>query len=180
MIAVTSAMVVPSLDLTGASIEDESKRLQSTLRFAMEEAQLSGEPLRWVATKHGWYFEVLIQDNLQQEQGFIPLSSRAQYIEPNYTWETYEDEPLQTYNLPAPLFIQAVQQAIEFNLSVDVENTGNGEDKEPILGKVIFLPDGTTSLSDIVLASEDDGITPVVLRVRPGPAGIRLKKAIEN
>ena len=104
MIAVTAAMVVPSLDLTGASIEDESKRLQSTLRFAMQEAQLSAEPLRWVATKHGWYFEVLMQDNVQQGQNLLPLSQRSQYIEPSYTWEAYEDKPLQTYNLPAPLF----------------------------------------------------------------------------
>jgi len=180
MIAVTAAMVVPSLDLTGASIEDESKRLQSTLRFAMQEAQLSAEPLRWVATKHGWYFEVLMQDNVQQGQDLLPLSQRSQYIEPSYTWEAYEDKPLQTYNLPTPLFIQAVDQAIEFDLGVEVKNAESGEDKEPILGKVIFLPDGTTSLSDIVLASEQEDIAPVVLRVRPGPAGIRLKKENEN
>ena len=180
MIAVTAAMVVPSLDLTGASIEDESKRLQSTLRFAMEEAQLSAEPLRWVATKHGWYFEVLMQDNVQQGQDLLPLSQGSQYIEPSYTWEAYEDKPLQTYNLPAPLFIQTVEQVIEFNLGIEVKSMGSGEDKEPILGKIIFLPDGTTSLSDIVLASEQEDIAPVVLRVRPGPAGIRLKKKDKN
>ena len=79
------------------------------------------------------------------------------------------------------MFIKTVAQAIEFDLGVEVKNTGQAENKkEPIVGQVLFLPDGTTSLSDIVLASEDGGVKPVVLRVRPGPAGIRLKKEGEN
>jgi len=180
MIAVTSAMVVPSLDISGASLEDESERLKSTLRFAAQEAQLSGNPLRWVATKYGWNFEILTQKS-KENQDFTNLSPITSYTEPSYTWEAYEEPPLQTYKIPAPLFIQAVTQAIEFDLGVEVKSRGQGEhEKEPVVGQVLFLPDGTTSLSDIVLASEDDGIPPIVLRVRPGPAGIRLKKENEN
>lgn len=181
MIAVTSAMVVPSLDISGASLDDESKRLQSTLRYASQEAQLSGEPLRWVATKYGWHFEVLVQDATNKKQDFASLSPTTTYTEPSYTWQAYEDTPLQPYEIPVPLLIKAVAQAIEFDLGVEVKNTEQAEDKkEPVVGQVLFLPDGTTSLSDIVLASEDDGVKPVVLRVRPGPAGIRLKKEGEN
>ncbi len=181
MIAVTSAMVVPSLDISGASLDDESERLQSTLRYASQEAQLSGEPLRWVATKYSWHFEVLVQDTANKKQDFASLSPTTTYTEPSYTWQAYEDEPLQPYEIPAPLFIKAVAQAIEFDVGVEVKNTGQAENKkEPVVGQVLFLPDGTTSLSDIVLASEDDGVKPVVLRVRPGPAGIRLKKEGER
>nr|WP_038250192.1 GspH/FimT family protein [Ghiorsea bivora] len=184
MIAVTSAMVVPSLDISGASLEDESDRLQSTLRFASQEAQLSGQPLRWVATKTGWHFEVLLSDKQQQQnQGFDALSPTlptTAYIEPSYTWEIYEEPPLQTYQLPAPLIIQAVEQAIEFDFGVEVKSKAQGKEKEPILGQVLFLPDGTTSLSDIILASEDETVKPIVLRVRPGPAGIHLKKEGER
>jgi type II secretion system protein H len=177
MIAVTSAMVVPSLDISGASLDDESERLQSTLRYASQEAQLSGEPLRWVATKHGWHFEVLVQDVVNKRQDFASLSTATTYTEPNYTWQAYEESPLQAYEIPVPLFIKTVVQAIEFDLGVEVGNTEQAENKkEPVIGQVLFLPDGTTSLSDIILASEDDGVKPVVLRVRPGPAGIRLKK----
>lgn len=184
MIAVTSAMIVPSLDLSGASLDDEAEKLQSTLRFASQEAQLSGEPLRWVATKHSWYFEVLTQDKATHNQDYLPLNQSQAYIEPSYRWEAYEEQPLQTYQLPEPLFIQAVEQAIDVDLAVEVSSSGQrqgeSEKKEPTLGQVLFLPDGTTSLSDIKFASEQEGIATMTLRVRPGPAGIRLQKEGEN
>ncbi|MCF6208540.1 MAG: prepilin-type N-terminal cleavage/methylation domain-containing protein, partial [Ghiorsea sp.] len=123
MIAVTSAMVVPSLNIMGASLEDESKRLQSTLRFAIQEAQLSGEPLRWVATEHAWYFEVLQSKGSNQGlQDLLPNSyTNNTFEEPTYAWISYEDTPLTTYNLPAPLRIQAVEKAIDFDLGVKVK-----------------------------------------------------------
>ncbi len=177
MIAVTSAMIVPSLDLTGASIEDESEKLTTTLRYAMEEAQFSGQPLRWVATKHGWYFEVLAQGKQGLDDALPNQGGSYDAFSPRYQWFAPDQAALADYRLPEPLLIQAVRQAVEVDLGVSVrQDEAQADDKPDMIGMVLFLPDGTTSQADIVLASEDKGVAPVVIEVRPGPAGIRIKK----
>jgi hypothetical protein len=156
MIAITSAMIVPSISIVSqGSIEDESNRLRLVMRYALEESQLTGIPLRWLATKDGWYFEAL-------EQG-----------ETNAEWLAYEDAPIKTYILPVNITIEAVQQASDFTLNMEVKPVENGEQPIVIIGMVLLLPDGTTSQSDIRMTGED---TVKVLEIRPGPAGIKFKK----
>ena len=170
-------MIVPSLDLTGASVDDEAHRLATGLRYAAQEAQFTGKPLRWVATRHGWYFEVLVSPDADSDSVEQPSAPAASTM-PQYVWQAYEEAPLETYYLPAPLLIQKVRQAVDLDLGVTIRTVQGASDNNTpqIVGKVLFLPDGTTSQSDIVLASEDAETAVVVLEVRPGPAGISIKK----
>lgn len=157
MIAVLSAMVVPSIsNISNGSVENESNRLKLVMRLAMEETQLSGVPLRWLATKHGWAFEFL------------------EPVEGGHAWLAYEAKPLESYELPAGIFIESVDQAGEFSLEMDVKVSEHEEEAEPMIGLVMFLPDGTLSQSNIKLSGKDDASQ--VLEIRPGPAGIRLLK----
>ncbi len=158
MIAVLSAMVVPSIThISGGSVEDEANRLRTVMRLALEESQLSGLALRFVATKHGWSFEYL-------EQG-----------EKGRQWSAYEDEQLGAYDLPGDIVIASVKQAVDFALEVEVAQAENKEEDKPVVGMVLLLPDGTTSQTNITIADEAGGFFKV-LQVRPGPSGIRFQK----
>ncbi len=157
MIAVLSAMVVPSVsNISNGSVADESNRLKLIMRLAAEETQLSGVPLRWLATKDGWSFESLEQ------------------VEGGFAWFAYDVPPLAKYALPAGILIEAVDQAGEFSLDMEVKAPEREEEAEVIIGLVMFLPDGTVSQSNIKLSGEAGDSK--VLEVRPGPAGIRLLK----
>jgi type II secretion system protein H len=157
MLAVTSAMVVPSLSLVSqGSVEDEAKRLRLVMSFAMEESQLSGVPLRWLAKKQSWSFESL-------EQG-----------EEASVWQAFAEAPLNLYDLPEGVNISDVVQAGEFSIDMEKDDREDKRDEEPVIGMVLFLPDGATSQSNIHLAGEEDEIA--ILEIRPGPRGIRLKK----
>jgi len=162
MIAITSAMIVPSIfNASDGSVEEESDRLRIVLRLAMEESQLSGVPIQWLATKNGWSFEMLEQtkDGLKRV--------------------AYEIRPFQAYVLPADIHIEAVEQVSDFNLDMKAKKKNDksgGDEEEPVIGMVLFLPDGTTSQSNIRIVGEQDDSVSGVLQVRPGPGGIRLQK----
>jgi len=161
MIAITSAMIVPSIQMSGATLEEEANRLRLVMRFAMEQSQFSGMPIRWVGTQYGWHFEYL-------EQG-----------DESYTWSPYEDSPIGTYDLADGIIIQDVNHSGELVLGVKTIAAEKKNDEQSEVGIVLLLPDGTTSLSDIRLADEHDESNVATLEVRPGPAGIRIKKQIE-
>jgi len=155
MIALTSAMVVPSISSVGqGSVADESKRLRLIMRLAMEESQLSGMPMRWLARKNSWSFEV---------------------YEASGKWIAFDEPPLTTYQLPRGVSIAEISQAGDFSLDMESEQ-GRLDDAEPIVGMVLLLPDGTTSQSNIKLIGEGDAGESGHLEIRPGPAGIRLKE----
>ncbi len=161
IIAVTAAMIVPSISSVGlGSVADESKRLRLVLRLAMDETQLSGQPLRWLATTDGWSFEVF--DGQTGE------------------WSSFQEEPLNAYTLPAGVRIMDVNQAADFALDMQLE-VSDDADAKPVIGLVLLLPDGTTSQSNIRLVGEADNDAGLVgqLEVRPGPSGIRLKPITE-
>ena len=172
MIAVTSAMIVPSIQISGASVMDETKRLRAVMRYAMEESQLSGVPIRWSGTKRGWHFEYL------------------EKTKDSFQWLPFEDAPVETYALADGIVIVDVEQAGEFTLDIPQklkEKNTSQENKagktkkeaEPVIGTVLLLPDGTTSQSNIKLTDEDDEAMQATLEVRPGPAGIKILKETE-
>jgi len=161
MIAITSAMIVPSIQMSGASVEDETKRLRSVLRFAMEQSQFSGVPIRWVGTKYGWHFEYLEQ------------------AEEGYAWQAYEDPPVAIYDLSDGVIIHSVEHSSEFSIGLKTKASEKKQDEEPVVGSVLLLPDGTTSQTNIKIVDEHDESIFSTLEVRPGPAGIRLKKVDE-
>ncbi len=168
MIAVTSAMIAPSIfSIGGADIDEESEHLRTVLSYALEEAQLSGQPMRWLAKKDGWSFEVWIESFGQNEHGKV-------------SWQPWVEPPLAPYRLPEGIVIQQVNQAGDtmyesaFDLHANPGSSSGKEYQKPLLGVVLFLPDGTTSQSNIYLADKFEKTK--VLQVRPGPAGIRLQK----
>lgn len=155
MIAVLSAMVAPSITSSlGGSVKDEAERLQQTMRLALEEAQLSSVPLRWVGEHRGWYFEQLVQT----VDGPI--------------WQRFEAPPIEMHSLPSDIIVAEVRQSGEFLFSLEVKKTSQDEGEQP-LGMVLLLPDGTVSPSEIVM-SDTGGSGSEVLQVKSGPAGIRV------
>jgi type II secretion system protein H len=162
MIAVTAAMVVPSISsIAGGDIDEESSHLRSVMAFALEESQLSGQPIRWLARKDGWSFEAWVES-------FGKKDKKA-------SWQALAEPPLEPYTLPEDIVIQRIDQAGDaaYASAFDVTSSGN-QDESPILGVILLLPDGTTSQSNVYL--EDESNQQKILQVRPGPAGIRLKK----
>ncbi|MDX8384429.1 MAG: type II secretion system protein [Ghiorsea sp.] len=156
MIAVTSAMVVPSIsNVSQGSVSEEAKRLRLIMRLAMEESQLSGLPLRWLATEKNWSFEV---------------------YDASGEWLTFDEPPLTAYQLPQGVRISQVEQAGDFFLDMGDKSDAQAD---VIVGMVLLLPDGTTSQSNIQLEGEANGQTKGAeigrLQIRPGPAGIRLQ-----
>ncbi len=168
MIAVTSAMIVPSISsIGGADIDEESEHLRTVLSYALEEAQLSGQPIRWLAKKDGWSFEAWVESFGKKE------AKKA-------SWQPLAEPPLASYALPEGIVIQQVNQAGDsaYESAFDLHSNPNllpdKENQKPVLGVVLLLPDGTTSQSNIYLADKFEKTK--VLQVRPGPAGIRLQK----
>lgn len=163
MIAVTSAMVVPSLSsVSQGSVVDEAKRLRLVMSFALEEAQLSGVPLRWLATQRGWSFESLADS----KEGI--------------SWQPFAEPPLEPYALAAGVTISNVEQAGAFSFDELMKQGENKKDdvgeKEPVIGMVLLLPDGTTSQSNVTFSDEMQTAETAVVLIRPGPAGIRVEK----
>ncbi len=166
MIAVTSAMVVPSLSsVSQGSVGDEAKRLRLVMSFALEEAQLSGMPLRWLASQDGWRFESWVE------------------TKKGTSWQPFSEPPLEPYQLPDGVVISNVEQAGSFSFEALMKQNSDKkvdvrDEQAAVIGMALLLPDGTTSQSNVTLTDETQTETSVVL-IRPGPAGIRLKKAEE-
>ncbi|OIQ01071.1 MAG: type II secretion system protein GspH [Zetaproteobacteria bacterium CG2_30_46_52] len=157
MIAVTSAMVVPSLyQSTFGSAEEVSQRLRVVMRAALEESQMTGLPIRWVATEQNWYFEALAQT--------APDKSAE--------WVGYAESPFETYDLPEGIMLTRVEQVGDFVL--DMGEQSNDGQQAVVIGIVLLLPDGTTSQSDVYFAEEKEAYAKF-LRIRPGPAGIQIQ-----
>jgi len=169
MLAVTSSMVVPSITLVGqGDLKDESNRLRLVLSYGLDEAQLSGYPIRWIATKSGWSFETYVEE--QKTKSTLNLERKI-------SWQPLSEKPLENYVLPQGITITQVEQAGEFfadSLLLTEDTSKPNEDKEPQLGVVLLLPDGSTSLSNVYLQDEEE--TVAIVNIRPGPAGIRVKK----
>lgn len=155
MIAITSAMVVPSLYQTNfGSTADELKRLQMVMRAALEESQWSNTPIRWVAHAHGWHFEIM----QRSDDGMV--------------WVGVDEPPLEVYELPDGMAVDRVEQAGEFVLDMQAKAENVSADVARV-GMVLFLPDGLTSQSDVYF-NENSAEFGQFLQVRPGPAGIKI------
>jgi len=164
MIAVTSAMVVPSMFVANISVADESDRLRLVMRLAMEESQLTGMPLRWIGRQHGWSFETLVESP----------SVDGETVLKEHEWLPFSDPPLEAYQLPEYIKIDQIEQVTDFVFDIEVKDGQAKTDEQPVLGVVLILPDGTVSPSNIYL-KEEEQTESTVLEVRPGPSGIRLR-----
>ncbi len=157
MLAITAAMVVPSIQTSGGSVADEAERMQIMMRLAADEAQLTGAPMRAILKKDECSFEVW-------QQG-----------KENGEWVVLSDTQFRAYVLPQNINILAIKQAVNYTNSFALDE---GEVvKEDILGYILFLPDGTLSQLNIRLGNAEETR---VLEVRPGPQGIRIKPQDES
>ena len=157
MLAVTAAMVVPSIQTSGGSVADEAERMRIIMRLAADEAQLTGAPMRAILKKDEYSFEVW-------QQG-----------KENGEWFALGDTQFRAYVLPQNINILTIEQAVNYTNSFALDE---GEvAKENILGYILFLPDGTLSQLNIRLGNAEETR---VLEVRPGPQGIRLKSQDES
>ena len=153
MLAVTAAMVVPSIQVSGGSVAEEANRMRLIMRFAADEAQLTGAPIRAMLKKDEYSFETWQQGLGKGE------------------WFMLADAQFKAYILPQDIQILTIEQAVNYTntFALDEDEVA----KEDILGYILFLPDGTLSQFNIRLGNEEDTR---VLEIRPGPSGIRVKK----
>ncbi|MDQ7004851.1 MAG: GspH/FimT family pseudopilin [Ghiorsea sp.] len=156
MLAVTAAMVVPSIQISGGSVAEESNRLRLIMHFAADEAQLTGAPIRALLKKDEYSFEIWQQEKKNGE------------------WFTLDDTQFKAYALPQSIQILNIEQAVNYMSSFTLSE---GDIlKEDILGYILFFPDGTLSAMNIQVGNEEEMR---VLEIRPGPSGIRLRKSDE-
>ena len=156
IMAVTSMMVVPSyFSAVSVSIDDEGKRLAQLLRLASEEATLAGNTFRVRFRQHSYQFQSADREG---------------------AWQTLQDQPYQPYQLPEGV------QIVEINPAVPLTEDVNGETKgtEPVLADILLLPEGVSQIADIVLATEPANSRHLIIRLRPGPGGIRVEKASDG
>jgi len=156
IMAVTSMMVAPSyFSAVSVSIDDEGKRLAQVLRLASEEATLSGNTFRVRFRQHSYQFQSADQEG---------------------AWQTLQDRPYQPYQLPEGFQVVEIRPAVPLTEDVDRETKGT----EPVLADVLLLPEGISQIADIVLAVEPANGRQLIVRLRPGPGGIRVEKASDG
>lgn len=163
LIAIAAAIVAPSfVTLTGASVDDEARRLQQILRLGAEEAQLTGIPLRIVVLKNGYRFELLSEQKSK-------LTGNAGG-EPH--WAPLEEAPFTSHQFDDGIEIGALQ----FSGEVPAEQPAAADGEEELLGYLSFWPDGMLDAADISISAPESGHERVV-QLRSGPGGIRLLEA---
>ncbi|MDQ6950539.1 MAG: GspH/FimT family protein [Mariprofundales bacterium] len=147
LMAVISALVIPNLfSPSSAQLADEGRHLQQVLRLAAEEAQLRGAAIRWSAYHDHYLFEMV--DN-------------------HRVWRPMTEKPFAQYHLPPTIQIASVQVQDALSLP-DTKSK-----RDAVQGQVIFSPDGTLTVADVVLRSETERLP---MQLRPGVNGIRTLK----
>lgn len=124
IIAVVSALVVPNyLAGVGQNLHDEARRLARLLQLASEEAELTGNLLRWTA-----------------------YSQRYEFAMPNAEgeWRRLHRQPFQARDLPAGIRIVALQRQ---DRSAPVHRR-----EKDYRGEVIFYPNGLVDEAELRLA----------------------------
>jgi len=161
LIVIVTAMIAPSfISMTGASIDDEVRRLQQVLRLAAEESQLTGVPVRMVVLKNGYRFEQLV------DQPPAPGSDVAEQA-----WMDIGEPPFMQHQFDAGIEVGEIRFSASIPPDTEPEPAKEGEE-QPI-GRLNFWPDGMLDAVDLVLtAPEADEQR--ILQLRSGPGGIRL------
>ncbi len=150
IMAVMAAMVAPSFFAASSpSAHEQARRLAQALRLAVDEAALTGRPLRWVAQRHSYGFESLDAEG---------------------AWQPVTEPPFSELALPAGIMISAVDPA-HVPLQEDI---AGGKQKEAILAHLLLPPQGLMEAVEITLTPESDTLAAARIRLQPGPGGIRI------
>ena len=146
LIITISAMVMPNIfQASGSQMEDEADQLTNLLRLASEEAQVSGTPIRWVATENGYGFEGLDKSN---------------------KWQPLHEKPFTPIQLNSSEIKQVRQggEQLRQDSSELIAAIVLSPDRSMVADIIMVTPSGEMS-------SEGKEIT---LQLRPGPNGIRI------
>lgn len=161
LIVIVTAMVAPSfISMSGASIDDEVRRVQQVLRLAAEESQLTGVPVRMVVFKNGYRFEQLV------DQPPAPGSDVKEQ-----KWMDLGEPPFTEYQLGDGIEVGEIR--FSGSLPPDVENEPVKEGEEQPIGRLNFWPDGMLDAADLILLAPELN-EQRTLQLRSGPGGIRL------
>jgi len=164
VMAIVAAFVIPNLFRPAtATLNDAARHLVRLLHVASEEAQLRSAPLRWNA--YADHYEFQVADNKGE-------------------WQMLSEPPFAAQALPEGVKISDVRLADGltqgFNLDglntfFTTEKAKNSaeKDKEKPLASVVFMSDGMLSVADVFLQAPSGEL---VLELRPGPAGIRVRE----
>jgi len=165
IISVITALVVPSMfPDTVRSATDETRRLQQVLRLAVDEAQLTGVPLRWWARTHSYGFEMLSNQHWQPAAGDVFATRELDGVVIDRVVENGVDQQ------PEEEVVQASKQSEQ----VFFDRTKKTDD--PLVGRVLVLPNGMVTMVDVVLVANRGQNQRHRLLIRPGPAGIAEEK----
>ena len=149
ILSVTTMMVAPSfVSVSSPSLQGEAKRFVQIVRLASDEAMLSGWPFRLSLKKNSYLFESPDTEGV---------------------WKPVEDETYRDYQFPEAFTITEIRP--ESGL---IDYAGEKEDEEPVIGRIMLLPEGAQLASEIQLSEADKQLT---ILVQSGPNGIRIKKA---
>ncbi len=146
LIITVSTMVMPNIfRATGSQMEDEADQLTTLLRLASEEAQISGHPVRWVASGNRYSFE-----------GFDTSNK----------WQPLHEKPFTEVHLSSSEIKQVRKGGEELrqDSSELIEAIVLLPDTS-MMADIIMVPSSGVSNS---------GGKEITLRLRPGPNGIRV------
>ncbi len=166
IISVITALVAPSLLPKAAhDAADETHRLQQALRMAVDEAQLTGVPLRWWARADRYGFERFT----------------------DHRWQPASAAVFSTRKLDGVVIDRVVENGEDQHPEADGGAPGGGDQRasdrhdldqqEPLVGRVVMLPNGMVTVVDIALRNSRGDQAVHWLQVRPGPSGITEKDA---
>jgi len=136
---------------------DESRRLQQVLRLAVDEAQLTAVPMRWWARTSSYGFEKLV----------------------NQQWQAVSDGVFASHKLDGVVIDQVLENGVDQQPEDDLLKPSQQDffdrrkkSTEPLVGRVVILPNGMVTVVDIVLMNVQGERLPHRLQIRPGPTGI--------
>jgi len=146
IVAITAAIVVPRMFHSSLEqLHDEGRRLQHTLRLAIQESAMTGFPIRLVVYERNYHFEQI------HKKGGV--------------WQAMHGAAFKGHAFPQGFWID--------NINIEGELPSVSSEKKPkeklALGQLEIYPDGRLTLADISLAVRGGK---EVIRVRPGPGGV--------
>ncbi|MDX8414484.1 MAG: type II secretion system protein [Mariprofundales bacterium] len=159
IISVVTALVAPSMFRNDSNgVADETRRLQQVMRLAVDEAQLTGTPLRWWARAHSYGFERLTEQQWQQAAEGLFSTRKLSGVAISRVVENGLDQQLEEDDIG--VLHQSEQVFFDREQKSD----------EPLIGRVLILPNGMVTMVDVELLANKGRLHRLL--VRPGPAGI--------
>ncbi|MDX8406668.1 MAG: GspH/FimT family pseudopilin [Mariprofundus sp.] len=151
IMSVMTMMIAPSFfSATGTTVAQQTRRLAQALRLGVDEAVLTGRPIRWSAQAHGYNFASADGEG---------------------AWQLLDESPFASYTLPAGMRIVEVQP-VDNSLTEKAGKKGS----EPVMARLLLMPEGIAQPASITLAEQDGSGDRLTIRLRPGPGGVVIDK----